>query len=87
MDHFDHELQNASPDFAQGWRDGCESGMKGGQNSFYQMFNRNNSIDGYKMSYSPDYSKAWGNAWWYCYRAEWTDQRSKVWSSTFAGHM
>ena len=75
-----------SPEFNQGWEDGCEVGMAGGSNTFYQMFYRNNAIDGYKMTGSSDYKTAWGTAFWYCYRRDWVKQKSAIWSSTFGGY-
>lgn len=83
---FDKELKDASPDFAQGWRDGCMVGMAGGSNSFYQNFYKMNQVDGFKMAYSSDYKVAWGNAFWYCYRKDWTNQRSSLWGSIFNGY-
>ena len=75
-----------SPEFKQGWDDGCEVGMAGGSNTFYQMFYRNNVVDGYKMTSSPDYKAGWGNAFWFCYRTDWTRQRSSIWGSVFSGY-
>ncbi|MCE3255693.1 MAG: hypothetical protein K0R25_1187 [Rickettsiaceae bacterium] len=85
-DDFKEDLATASPDFQQGWKDGCDVGMASGSNSFYQMYHKTNRVDGYKMSYSPDYQTAWNNAWWYCYRSDWTDQRSTMWGSVFGGY-
>lgn len=81
----DSSLVNASPDFVQGWRDGCETGMSAGSNAFYKIFYRNNKVDGYKMTGSPEYKTGWSNAFWYCYRADYVKQKSSVWSSTFGG--
>ncbi len=75
-----------SPEFKQGWDDGCEVGMAGGSNTFYQIFYRNNVADGYKMTSSSDYKTGWGNAFWFCYRTDWTRQRSSIWGSTFGGY-
>jgi hypothetical protein len=77
--------RDASPDFAQGWRDGCEVGMSGGSNSFNQMFYDSNKQDGYKMAYSSDYSGAWTRAFWFCYRVDAVDQKSTPFSSMFKG--
>ena len=82
---FKEDLKNASPDFQQGWADGCETGMAGGSNSFNQMFYKGNKQDGYKFAYSPDYKVAWGNAFWFCYRANWVDQRATPFGSFFKG--
>lgn len=75
-----------SPEFKQGWDDGCEVGMAGGSNTFYQIFYRNNVADGYKMTSSSDYKTGWGNAFWFCYRTDWTRQRSSIWGSTLGGY-
>jgi hypothetical protein len=77
--------ENASPEFKQGWRDGCETGMAGGSNTFYKMFYRNNAADGYKMTSSSDYKTAWGNAFWFCYRYDYIKHKSSVWSGYFVG--
>lgn len=80
--------EDASAEFKQGWADGCEVGMSAGSNTFYKMFYRNNAVDGYKMSSSPEYKTAWGNAFWYCYRYDHVKQKSgKIWGSTFGGYI
>jgi hypothetical protein len=85
LDDYKEDLKNASPDSRQGWYDGCETGIQSGTNAFYQSLFKTKQ-DGYKMVYSPDYSNAWGNAYWYCYRKEWTNiQSSTTWSSVFGG--
>jgi hypothetical protein len=78
--------ESASPEFKQGWKDGCEIGMSSGSNTFYKMFYRNNAVDGYKMTSSSDYKTAWGNAFWYCYRYDHIKQNSSIWGSTFSGY-
>lgn len=83
---FKEALRDASPDFRRGWEDGCEAGMSAGSNNFYRMFYRNNAVDGYKMSSSPDYKGAWGNAFWYCYRYDYIKQKSSIWGSVFSGY-
>ncbi len=85
--HYEQDLKNASPDFKQGWEDGCETGMSGGSNSFYQTFYKANKQDGYKFTYSPDYKTAWSNAFWFCYRSDYVDQKSTPSSSLFKGLM
>ncbi len=76
---------NSSPEFKQGWIEGCEVGMSVGSNTFYKTFYRMNRVDGYKMVGSPDYKIAWNNAYWYCYRKDWVKQKSQVWSGIFEG--
>ena len=83
---FKKDLVNASPDFKQGWHDGCESGMASGSNSFNQVFYKNNKVDGYKISYSSEYQTAWNNAWWFCYRKDYVNQKSMVYGSFFGGY-
>ena len=78
--------EDVSPEFKQGWADGCEVGMKSGSNTFYQMFYRTNKVDGFKMTSSSDYKTAWGNAFWFCYRDDYVRQKSSIWGSTFNGH-
>ncbi len=78
--------KDASPEFKMGWRDGCETGMSGGSNTFYHMFYRNNQADGYKMMESSDYRRAWSASFWYCYRYDWIRQRSPIWESFFTGY-
>ena len=83
---FQKDLEKASPEFRQGWADGCEVGMSAGSNTFYKMFYRNNAVDGYKMAYSSEYKTAWSNAFWYCYRRDYIKLKSSIWSSTFSGY-
>jgi hypothetical protein len=83
---FTKELEDASPDFRQGWTHGCESGMASGSNTFYKAFYRTNVVDGYKMTGSSDYKNAWGNGFWYCYRYDYGKQSSPIWGSTFGGY-
>lgn len=82
---FNESLEGASVEFQQGWRDGCEVGMSGGANHFYKMFYRSNKVDGYKITSSADYKTAWSNAFWYCFRDDWVDAKSSIWSATFGG--
>ncbi len=77
---------DASDDFKQGWKDGCETGMSAGSNTFYKAFYRNNAVDGWKMTNSPDYKTAWDNAFWYCYRYDYFKQKSSIWGSVFSGY-
>lgn len=83
---FKQTMAESSPEFAQGWKDGCEVGMASGSNTFYQMFYRNNAVDGYKMGNSSDYSTAWSNAYWYCVRYDMIKQKSSMWGSVFGGY-
>jgi len=86
LDDYKEDLKNATPDFKQGWLDGCETGIRCGTNNFYQTLYKTKQ-DGYKMSYSNEYSTAWSNAFWYCYRKEWTNiQNATTWSSVFGGY-
>ena len=82
---FKKDLENASPDFKQGWADGCESGMSGGGNSFQQTMYKVNKQDGYKYVYSPDYKIAWNYSFWFCYRADSVDQKDTPFQSLFSG--
>lgn len=79
--------ESMSVEFRQGWSDGCEVGMASGSNTFYKMFYRNNASDGYKMTSSPDYKTAWGNAFWYCYRFDGVKHKSSIWGSVFQGYI
>ncbi len=78
--------KDSSPEFKQGWKDGCETGMAGGSNTFYGAFYDNNKADGYKMTTSGDYANAWGAAFWYCYRVDYIKQKSTIWGSVFGGY-
>ena len=86
MNDYNKSLQNTSPDFKKGWRDGCESGTKSSTNSFYQMFYKGNKQDGYKMATSPDYSNAWNKAWWYCTHASEIDKKRGIFGYIFSGY-
>jgi len=84
---FKKELADASPDFQRGWADGCEVGIANGSvNTFYQMFYRNNAVDGYAKANSADYRTAWGDAFWYCARYTYIKQKSSIWGSYFGGY-
>jgi len=78
--------KNATPEFRQGWADGCEAGMGSSGNTFYQMFYDNNKADGYKMMASGDYRTAWSAAFWYCLRYNYVKANSSMWGSTFSGY-
>lgn len=83
---FKEAIAEGSPEFAQGWKDGCEVGMASGSNTFYKMFYRSNAVDGFKMGSSSDYATAWSNAFWYCIRYDSIRQGSSIWSSVFGGY-
>jgi hypothetical protein len=80
------DFGDASPDYAKGFNDGCESGMAAGSNTFYKMFYRSNAADGYKMASSSDYKSGWGIGWWYCYRYDFIKHKSGLYGSFFRGH-
>ena len=78
-------LETATPDFRKGWEDGCEVGMHTGTNSFYKPLYASNKQDGYKVAESSDYRTAWTYAFWFCYRRDFTRQKSRVFGSVFDG--
>ncbi len=83
------DIARGSPDFQQGWEDGCTVGMSGGSNTFYKIFYKSNQIDGYKTMNSPQYNEAWNSAMWYCYRYDQIKngtQASGTWNSVFGGY-
>lgn len=82
---FKKDLARASPDFQQGWSDGCEVGRATGDDTFYRMFVSNNKVDGWKMAQSQDYKVAWSYGFWYCYRDDHIDQKSTPFKSFFGG--
>ena len=84
---FDKSLSDSSPDFAKGWRDGCDVGMSSGSNQFYKLFHKSNNADGYKMASSIDYRTAWTNAYWWCYRKDFVKQKSSLWGSMMNGYL
>lgn len=77
---------NSSPEFIQGWNDGCEVGMSAGSNTFYKSFYDSNKVDGWMMQGSKDYKTAWNNAFWFCYRHDYFKQKSSIWGSFFSGY-
>lgn len=79
------ELANTSDEFSAGWKDGCETGISGGANTFYKMFYRSNRIDGFRMASSADYRDAYEYAFWYCFRSTYVRQKSSLWSSIMKG--
>lgn len=83
---FAKAIATASPEFQQGWHDGCITGMSAGANTFYKTFYQSNLVDGYKTTSSAQYSSAWGNAFWYCYRYTEIKHGSSIWGSFFGGY-
>lgn len=76
---------DATPEWRQGFEDGCEVGMAGGANTFYKMFYRTNKVDGYKMAAFDDYKNGYNAAYWWCYRKDFIKSKSSIWGSTFRG--
>ncbi len=79
-------VRDASPEFRQGWKDGCETGISSGANTFYKSFYESNKVDGFKMSGSGEYRDAWGYAFWYCFRSSYVKNKSSIWGSFFGGY-
>lgn len=77
--------KDATPEFRQGFEDGCEVGMSAGSNTFYKIFYRSNKIDGYKSTNSGDYKNAWGIGFWWCYRKDHWKTSSSIWGSMMEG--
>lgn len=77
---------DTSPEFKQGWADGCEVGMSTATNTFYKLFYDTNKADGYKMMNSSDYRAAWTAAFWYCHRVDYVKNSSSVWGSMLGGY-
>jgi len=84
--NFVEDIKRSSPEFQMGWKDGCETGMSGGGNTFYKIFYRNNTVDGYMMANSTEYKTAWSNSFWYCYRHDYVKHKSGIWGSMFTGY-
>ncbi len=82
---FKKELAKASPDFRDGWNDGCETGRASVDNDYYRMFIKNNKIDGWRIASSEDYQVAWNYGFWYCYRDDYVDQKTPSFRSFFGG--
>ena len=78
--------KDATPEFRQGWEDGCESGSAAGSNFFYKGLYKINKVDGYKVTQSEDYKTAWNFSWWYCYRYMYVKHKSNIWGSFFGGY-
>ena len=78
--------KKGTPEFQQGWHDGCDVGSSAGGNAFYKMFYNSNTVDGYKMASSLDYKNAWTYAFWYCYRYVYIKDKSAIWNSVFSGY-
>lgn len=61
---FEHMPENGSDEYKQGWTEGCESGMSGMTNSFYQsfyVFKQDNQLLTNEVYY-----KAWKDSYDYC---------------------
>jgi hypothetical protein len=61
---FSHMPSGGSAEYNQGWQDGCESGMTGHTNSFYQSFYRFKQDN--KLLSNEVYYKSWTDANTYC---------------------
>lgn len=83
--NFKDSIAKGSPDFQQGWKDGCESGMSASTNTFYQIFYTNNKVDGWKITSSSDYKTAWNTAFWFCVHSDYVDAKSSIYGSMFKG--
>jgi hypothetical protein len=86
MNDFNSSLEGASPEFVQGWKDGCETGVASGSNTFYKSFFDQNVVQGHKIAGSTDYRVAWSNAFLYCFRANYVRQKTSIWGSFFGGY-
>ena len=86
MNSFQKELAKATPEFREGWKDGCHVGIASGANSFYKLFLDNNRVDGFKKVNSKDYAAAYDAAFWTCYREEDGDSASSIYGSFFGGY-
>jgi hypothetical protein len=56
--------EGGSPEFTQGWEDGCESGIQAYGTDMYKMsytFKQD-----YELTKNPEYYSAWKDAWSYC---------------------
>lgn len=61
---FKHVPDNANEDYKMGWTDGCESGLAGMTNTYYQTFYKFKTQP--EMVRNPDYYKPWQDAYNYC---------------------
>ena len=87
MTEFGEMRANASPDFRQGWEDGCETGSASTANNFHKLIIYDSvKVDGYKITQSNEYKTAWNFAWWYCYRYMYVKHKSTIWGSFFGGY-
>ena len=87
MAEFPEMRKNASPDFRQGWEDGCETGSASPANWFHKMVVYDSvKVDGYKITQSKEYQTAWNFGWWYCYRYMYVKHKSSIWGSFFGGY-
>ncbi len=82
---FKEDLAEASPDFREGWYDGCEVGRATGGGTYYRMFAKNNKVNGWKMANSLDYKIAWSYGFWFCYRDDHIDQKEGPFKQFFYG--
>lgn len=86
MSEFSEMRANASPDFRQGWEDGCETASQTTANNFHKLMVYERKVDGFKITQSNEYKTAWNFAWWYCYRYMYVKHKSSIWSSFFGGY-
>ena len=87
MSEFAGMRKNATPEFRQGWEDGCETGSASIANYFHKMMVYDSvKVDGYKITQSTDYKTAWNFAWWYCYRHMHVKHKASIWEMFFGGY-
>ena len=56
---FAEDLKTASPEFRQGWQDGCEVGMSAGSGTFYKMFYSQNTNPPYILVVRLEQQDSW----------------------------
>ena len=87
MREFSEMRAKATPEFRQGWEDGCETASASTSNNFHKLFFYDSvKVDGFKITQSNEYKTAWNFAWWYCYRYMYVKHKSTIWGSFFGGY-
>lgn len=73
-------VEGVSPEYTQGWKDGCDSGISAAGSTHYRQTGYKFVMD-YSMVENKDYYQAWHDAYTYCrwYVGSWNTSGEASW--------
>lgn len=74
--------EGGPPEYTQGWKDGCESGLAAYGSTHYRVSGHKYKMD-YKMVDNQDYYQAWHDSYTYCRWYVWNFNRPGSMGWTF----